>query len=109
MADVSASIPPILGDGGILKKAKHHEDNKNPMLAKYAPEEPYTAMNKLEYLDMKIKLEESYILRREIAEAIEDHKRFQETGYSEKNGRGRLMETVMAQGVKLLVSHGVCS
>jgi len=102
MTDITASIPPILGDPKLIAQAPRHQVHTNPMLRKQDNSEPYRPMNKLEYLDLKIKMEEVHIIRREIAEALEDQKRFLETGYSEKNGRTRLLDTVMAQGVKLL-------
>lgn len=77
--------------GRTFKNAQNYEE-RNPLLKKQDNQEPYKPMNKSEYLDLKVKLEDVHMLRREVTIAIEDQKRFSETGYAEKNGRTRLRE-----------------
>ena len=87
------------------KKANKFTE-KNPLFKKQN-EEGIKSMTKTEYLDLKVKMEDVYMLRTEIVMAIEDIKRFRETGYAELSGRARLMDTVLNAGVKLLEMGGV--
>ena len=51
---------------------------------------------------LKIQLNSCYLLRADLLELIEKIKDERKTGLQERNGRGKMMDTILASGLKII-------